>query len=291
MSHIIKSVDAFSHQGFKAVGTPNHYNEDRFVAGTHVFSVIDGATSLVQADMDGLNPSAYTSRFLAEFLTHHDRGDDTTANDLLVEANKTFRAHLKVNWPQIVELGKMGPTAAVAVVKIHNAETMTISNISDCAIVVLKDGMWQLVSQHYDRHAEVDAELGQAIFEEMASGKTYAEARACERVDTMVKRHRCLGNVEFGVFNADEEVPAFLRHATLDLQGVAAVALLSDGLQWAEAETDAEACLFAAQQMHELGVRGYYQKLKALYDADPYFKAHRRLKHMDDSTGLVITLK
>ena len=50
MRPLIRFVDCFSHQGFTAPGTPNHYSEDRFVAATRSFAVIDGATSLTAAD-------------------------------------------------------------------------------------------------------------------------------------------------------------------------------------------------------------------------------------------------
>lgn len=288
MSHLVKSVDAFSHQGFKKVGAPNHYNEDRMVVGTDVFAVIDGATALVPTDMDGINPSAYTAKFLAEFLYQQTQHQAETAYKLLVRANAELRENLRKHWPEVLELGKLGPCAMVSVVKLHGNKA-TIANAGDCAIAVLTEGNWHLKSNHYPRHAELDHNLHQRVFGLLDAGHTYAEA--WEMVHDQLVMGRNLANVEYGVFNAEPETVEFLKHQEIDLTNIEAIALMSDGLQWMEADTDTEAYLEAAAQMHKKGVRNYHGEMLALLDTDPTFKQYRRLKHADDATGIVISLK
>ena len=140
MSHIVMSVDAFTHQGYKAPRKLNHYNEDRMVIGTNVFAVVDGATAVVDVDMNGLNPSAYMSKFLADYLLNQPSDDPRTAVELLADANAAIRAHLQAEWPQVYAMGKFGPSAAVAVVKFHADGTISVASAADCSIVMRKRG-------------------------------------------------------------------------------------------------------------------------------------------------------
>lgn len=289
MRPLIRSVDCFTHQGFVAPGTLNHYSEDRFVAATRSFAVIDGATSLTAADMGGINPSAYTSRFLADFIMAHDQSD-MTAREMLLAANRAFAQDLAANWPDIVALGKLGPCASAALLRLHDDGTATWANVSDCVIAQCATGDdWQVLSEWSARHAELDDQLADATFAEIAKGAAPAAARKLEHIQEICRANRSLVNVEYGVFNADPEMADFLFDGRIDLQAGQSFALFSDGMIWPEGAAQA-ALGDSARNIGKLGPAAYYAGLQALYDADPQFQRFRRLKHMDDATALLLRM-
>ncbi len=288
MSHHLINCDIFSHQGFIGVNKTNHYNEDCFYAGKKTFAVIDGATSLVSYDMNGLNTSAYMSQFLATFFAHHDE-DEETAIDLLKLARSAFYDHLKQEWPEVLAFGKLGPSAAVAVVKIHDTQTISVANISDASIVISTEEGLKSLSPHSKRHAELDAELGRRIFAQKQRGLLVQEARALPEIKEFLEANRNLSNVEYGVFNAEEEVENFLHGQMVHIDGCTQIGLFTDGFLAPEAKGDEEALLLTMKHMQELGVSGYYKNLKELYDSDPAFSKFNRLKHIDDTTGMLLT--
>jgi hypothetical protein len=292
MSHRISSINSSLHQGFVAVNQPNHYNEDRIYTGTHVFAVIDGATSVIDFDMGGLNPSAYTSQYLYDFLSAHDNDSDdaVTTKDLLQSANESFQTHLREKWPQVLEFGKLGPSASVALIKIHKDNKISYSNIADCSIATLRNNQWSVMSTHSKRHAELDKQLADAIFDEIKKGLSVKDARQSEPIKKLRNHNRSLSNIEYGVFNGEEQMNHFLTGEMIDASSIQAVALLSDGLLWPEESEHHKACIKAVTLMENKGVYSYFQELKALYDSDPNFKSFRRLKHMDDSSGVLIRL-
>lgn len=290
MSDLISSIDSFSHQGYSEFNKRNHYNEDRLVIGRSIFAVIDGATALVPLEKDGLNASAYTSKFLSHYLYNQDE-TDFSAQTLLLNANKAFREYLEKEWPEVLDVGKLGPCAAVSLIKIHNKKKATISNISDCGIVTLnKDTEFEQISQHYARHAELDEELANAIFEELDKGLPIAEVKKLPQIVKRLTNNRSLINVEYGKFSAEEVMKDFTFEKEIDLTNIKTICLFSDGLFWPEEKDEKSAMLRATRFINELGVSAYYKKLKALKDSDPNFKKFKRLKHMDDATGMLITV-
>lgn len=288
MSHHIVNIDIFSHQGFVGVDKPNHYNEDRFFAGKNTFAVIDGATSLVPYDMNGLNTSAYTSQFLASFFARYDE-HDLSAIDLLKEARAVFHDHLEAEWPEVFKLGKLGPCAAVSVLKIHDDQTVTVANISDCSTVVATKRDVYSVCQHSKKHAELDAELGRRIFAQRLNGLSVSEARKTPDIKAFTEANRKLSNVEFGVFSAEKEMEGFLYGQEIKIDDCTQIGLFTDGFLAPEAKGEEEALILTMKHMQEQGVSGYYRTLKSQYDSDPDFSRFKRLKHMDDTTGMLLT--
>ncbi len=288
MSHVIQNVDSFSHQGYIDVQTPNHYNEDRMVVGTYTFAVIDGATAITPADINGLNTSAYTSKFLADFLYRHDDSNWLSQNTIL-EASRAFKCHLESEHPHIIELGKDGPCAAAAMIKVHNG-TVSYSNISDCSILAEKDGVWHILSTHSTRHANLDKELADYLFSKVAEGKSMKDARTDETFINMRDTNRRLLNIEYGVFNHEREMVPFLNGGTFKAGEFTRIVMFSDGMVWPNSVNEDDALKITAEKMAETGVKNYYEMLKNMFASDPTFERYRRLKHMDDATGLVITL-
>ena len=266
MSDLVSFVDGFTHQGFTSVHQKNHYNEDRLFIGRSIFAVIDGATALIKMEKDGLNASAYTARFLAQFFMEHDH-TERSAKELLLKANTDFKAHLKTEWPEVLDAGKLGPCAAVSVVKIHDKNTATISNIADCGIVTKdKKGTYSQVSEHYQRHAELDSDLAAAIFEKLDMGLSLSDAKKHNDIVTKLENNRSLSNVEYGNFTAEEDMQKFLKSKELNLKNIETITLFSDGYLWPDAESEQEGMLKAARLINLYGAYQAYQKIKAAKD-------------------------
>ncbi len=289
MSHLIQSVESFSHQGYTAPNTPNHYNEDRLFLGTYSFAVIDGATAITPMDMGGVNTSAYTSKFLAEYLMKHNP-KNCSAKATLENACDAFRDHLNEKYPDVIALEKKGPCASVALLKI-NGNTLTYSNIADSEIAGFKDGAWHILSTQSPRHIELDGQLADYIFNKVAEGMDISQARKCPHFIEMRNRNRGLTNIEFGAFNFEEEMKAFLNEGSCDVSAYEKIAMFSDGFFHPDGKNEKEKIIKAAIGMETLGIKSYHNKLKDMYSTDLDFKQYRRLKHMDDATGIVITFK
>lgn len=289
MSHLIRAIDSYSHQGYLQKGEPNHYNEDRSFIGTSLFSVIDGATALIAEDMGGLNPSAFTSKFLAEFFANNQTSSET-AEELIKRANKEFLEILTENWPHILKLGKLGPCAAVACIKIQENNKATIANLSDCAILAKKNNVWEILSIQSKRHQELDQQLASAMFKELDQGKNIKTVKDLPQIAALREKNRKLLNLEYGVFNAEPEALNFLHSQQIDTTDISHIALFTDGYIHPNTQTEEEGLIKSAQLIEKLGCFGAYQALKELYDADAEFKKFKRLKHMDDSTALLLEL-
>jgi len=288
MSHVIQNVDSFSHQGYIDVQTTNHYNEDRMVVGTYTFAAIDGATAITPVEVEGMNTSAYTSKFLADFIYDMD-SSALTAQDTFKQAGSAFKTHLEEHHPHIIELGKDGPCAAAAMIKVHQG-IVSYSNISDCSILAEKDGVWHILSTHSTRHANLDKELADYLFSKVAEGKSMKDARTDETFINMRDTNRRLLNIEYGVFNHEREMVPFLNGGTFKAGEFTRIVMFSDGMVWPDSVNEDDALKITAEKMTEMSVRHYHEMLKNMFASDPTFERYRRLKHMDDATGLVITL-
>lgn len=290
MTHFIKSIDCFSHQGFRSQNVLNHYNEDRFFVGTNLFAVIDGATAILNEDMDGLNPSAYTSNFLANFYAEHQNAP-YSAGDYLRHANAAFCKDMQENWPNIYAQGKSGPCASVACLKFSSDyKKATVANLGDCAIALYRKGNWSLESPHSAYHRAIDAEFADMVFAEMQKGETMVSARKLPHIAEHLRQMRAMTNIKYGVFNAEPEGLSFLQEKELDLIDVTHIALMSDGFIHPAEKSEDAGILRSAEGLKTFGCAGYYAKLKQIFDQDPDAQKYRRLKHMDDSTALLLTL-
>lgn len=287
MSYNVKSVDAFSHQGFKALGVLNHYNEDRLVVGTNTFAAIDGATAVVDVDMGGLNPSAYMAKFLAEYLHSQDHDDACTALQLLERANAAIRKHLKAKWPNVYAMGKLGPSAAVALVKFHKNGTVSVASAADCAVVFRKNNRWQTITPTRRSLGTLGGTLKATVQKMVEAGMPLDAVRKSPEIKALLQKQRLQANVSFGTFNHEPEACQFFFGETFSAEGIDAIALFTDGMEWHGAATHADACETAANKMSKLGVANYHAALEKRLQAD----TSPRFKHMDDASGMVLRLK
>lgn len=285
----IQSVDIFTHQGFKSVGVKNHYNEDRFVHTAQISSVIDGATALVAFDMNGLNPSAYTAQFLADYLSQH-FDDDLTAHDVLTQASKDFHVHIRDAWPDVFVLKKLGPSASVCLIKRHDNGDVSYANVGDSSCFLIDSNNQQKrLSHHYQAHIDLDNRWLNACQEEVRKGTAISDIRKIPHMSALIGGNRNLSNVTYGVFNSELVTQDFIRGGVIKKDAYKGFVLFSDGLLWPDADDEHLSMDLATQKIWNHGVYPYYQDhMKPLKDADSDFIKYARLKHMDDATGLVV---
>jgi hypothetical protein len=278
------AIHTFSHQGFKAPDQPNNYCEDRLLIAGKTFAVIDGATAVIDVDMNGLNASAYTSQFLAEYLGKFD-SEPLTAGDLLLQANTAFGEDLKTNWPEVHAQGKKGPCAAVILLRI-NGNQATWAQAHDSNLVGRKqDGTWELVSkidEEMTRWTKEECALRQPYIEQ---GYDFASVRSVPEVRAQSLAKRARINLDFSDFNGEPEFADHMASGSFNIQDYTDLVLFSDGMDWPEKE-GAEALTVAAEKISELGGRAYHDLLQEMYAGDLKGRKYSRLKHMDDATAL-----
>jgi len=108
-----------------------------------------------------------------------------------------------------------------------------------------------------------------------------------------------------GVLNGQPELRYFLKtgRIDIDLDRVAAVGVLSDGLMWPASarevftDDDEEAAALREQRLvymigliEEVGLRGYLRHLRAAEADDPNHERFPRIKQHDDATGILLWL-
>ena len=259
------------------------------VAG-NTFAVIDGATAVVDVDMNGLNSSAYAAQFLAEYLAQHGH-TGKSAKELLIQANTAIREDLLQNWPDVYALGKEGPCAA-ALILCNHGDTFSFAQIADCNLVSrTQDGAWHLLSEISAAHSALDKKSEALRQKYLAQGLPLSEIRSQPEVREFSRYSRNQSNVSYGDFNGEPEMEQFVVSGTFNAADYTDLILFSDGMDWLEAESDEEELMQAAQKMASMGLQAYHSHLRALYDADPMVKKYIRHKHMDDATALHLTLQ
>jgi hypothetical protein len=248
-----------------------------------IYAVVDGATALTEQNMAGLNTSAFTAHFVANVLASS-TGD---AGHLLAAANTGLRKELERSWPKVWEMGKLGPSAGAAVIRIHESTRATLSSISDCAVLGRCDGVWQFLSVPDTRHAELDDEVVRAILElKRRLPQSWSVETQALLVDNRLK-----SNIEYGVLNGEPAADTFIHNREIDLAVFDSIVLMTDGMIWPSGGSFAGRHFKSAEMMMQLGIAGCHRQLKALYDADAELVQFPRLKHMDDCAAIILKLR
>jgi hypothetical protein len=284
-----------SYPSLIAVDRHGKPNEDRLVASSPTFAVIDGATALSPGLMEGLTPAAYCAEWLRAWLVAEaDSGvaASRSARDSLVEANREFGHHLQNDWPAFADWqGKTGPAAAVILVR----ETATEAGVAvvswagagDSYLVraTAETNDWEV----WPKDERVDNSLTalRALTEALKKGLLPQDALRDPEILQLLREVRVNHNVTHPIFNGDLAFAELLHHGTLNPVDHPSLVLLSDGLAWPGSGGQAGYGV-AAAEIWAKGLSAYYSSLKAEFDADPGFTLYPRFKHMDDATALVL---
>ena len=174
--------------------------------------------------------------------------------------------------------------------------TLTVASVADCSVVMRRKGKgWNVITptrKGDGGQGRLSKRLHDVLAKQIAKGMTPEQAKQSEPVQEILKKNRMRVNVEFGSFNGEKDAEKFFFSQTLSLAELQHLAMFSDGLEDPDGETHADQCVGAAQEMYARGVRNYHAFLKNdIFGLDEDFTRYPRAKHMDDSTGIVLTFR
>jgi len=173
------------------------------------------------------------------------------------------------------------------VVKLHNDGTISVASAADCAVVFRKNNRWQTVTPTRRSLGTLGGKLKAAVQKMVDEGVPLDAVRKSAEIKALLREQRLQANVSFGTFNHEPEACEFFFGQRFSAEGVEAIALFTDGMEWPSAANHAEACQTAAQKMSKSGVANYHAALEKHLRAD----VTPRFKHMDDASGIVLRLK
>ncbi|MDJ0622483.1 MAG: protein phosphatase 2C domain-containing protein [Desulfocapsaceae bacterium] len=253
-------------------------NEDEVLVGRRTYGVFDGATSLVPA----IYNSERTGGRLAVEICKQVFGEET--DSLIVAAEKANKEICRQSVAAGVNLRCKEEhwSCSAAVVKMYSGFFEWVQ-LGDCRLLIIKkDGSYQLLGRNPGQDVSTLQQWQQKGG--LASGSVM-EVMAEE---ILAVRRRM--NIDFGVFNGEQQALAFLETGRVDLDGISDVLLFSDGLELPQ-EAPASAPDFdhfiALYQRDGLEAVRAYVRARELEDIGcikyPRFKPH------DDISGVAIS--
>ena len=284
-----------SHPSMIAVDMHGKPNEDRLVASSPTFAVIDGATALSPGLMEGLTPAAYCAEWLRAWLVAEaDSGvaASRSARDSMVEANREFGHHLQDDWPAFADWqGKTGPAAAVILVRETATEAgeavVSWAGAGDSYLLFAQEEKsdWRCALE--EAIEQLDYHPRTILTQKLCKGLSPQDALRDPELLSLLRAERAKHNATHPVFNGEQAFDSCVYHGTLDPEVYPHLVLISDGLAWPGSGGQAGYGV-AAAEIWAKGLSAYYSALKAEFDADPGFTLYPRFKHMDDATALVL---
>jgi len=98
-----------------------------------------------------------------------------------------------------------------------------------------------------------------------------------------------MDGVGFGMMNGDENLKNFINTATIDVEGIESVLLLTDGMFLPKRDPDGEdEWTIHAQLYKDQGLTGLSQAVRELENEDPLCRIFPRYKKHDDASGVAI---
>lgn len=291
---MFRKSEAYCNRGEKNPGYPTRMNEDRFVMAHRTFAVIDGATDRRGQELSGLTPGAYLADYAHRTLNNlaqHPDYADTEAGLILAGMNRAFGEHMQQQHPEVVKDGfHFGPTASLALLRLHEDGTYSYATVGDCFLVVMRtDGSVSVCpaeEKPYDMEKN-RLEHFMEVYKE--SGGTFQSVMENPEAEKMYLEYLEKLNKTFPVLNGDPAMEGLINGGREPLEGVAAFALMSDGMLM-PGLPDPEGAHMAAKQIHSHGASTYGKSLEVMYNNDPDRIEHPRFKHRDDMTALYLEL-
>jgi len=112
-----------------------------------------------------------------------------------------------------------------------------------------------------------------------------------DKINDDVIQLRKSANVSYGMINGDEKVRDFLQTTTIDLDDIAVILLITDGLFIPKADPDAEEDWDYYGRLYlEGGLDKMYDTVCKKENSDPELTKYPRYKLHDDASGIAITL-
>jgi serine/threonine protein phosphatase PrpC len=254
-------------------------NEDCVLADDtkQVFGVFDGASSLVPyTSPDGKTGGYLAASTAAKAFSKSDYDLKTTAlkaNDQIEKIQSDAGIDLSKN------VNRFGTTAAV--VKINN-DTVDLLQIGDSIIIIIDIEGNATVPLGY-----IDQDIIAMRQWRLLADKGVENIREVVMDDVMKQREAA--NVGYGALNGDPRLEKHILTATLPLDGIASLLLLTDGLFLPKADPDAEEDWSEyAKYYRQSGLTGLCKIVRDTEKDDPTLTKYPRFKLHDDSSGVAV---
>ena len=297
------SVQKFTES--QAEASPERLNEDAAVVLENerilVVAVIDGATATSAVTEIGSKPSAAGGRFAAQTIIEGIKESfdaAVSARELLLDANQKIADKLLEQGVDAQSVSSLELSrASGCLVRIDKTrEEIEISQAGDTAcLIVNQDGHISLaLPLDSDIYDEKTILLAQKISADQ--GISLSEAFKCFEISELMNASQNANNDPNGqgngVLNGSKNLKQYIQTKTWSsLKDVRRIILLTDGLYLPTEEFNAEPNWSEiAELIKAAGLKGLYQEVLTLKNADPELKKYPRFKKHDDATGVVIDI-
>lgn len=275
MSKVVK-VSQISKNGVRKL------NEDAVLVNKsdNVFAIFDGASSLVPYTSDDGKTGAYIAAHTAAELFKKSHASLMAA---AIDANNAIEEiHKEAGIDVTHNLNRFGTTAIA--LKIANGVAELLSIGDSVAIFIYEDGSVKLPIEYHDHDIEIMRQW-RHLADEGAK-----DIRQLINDDLLVLREAA--NSTYGSLNGDKRAERFMRTATVNLNGVRHILLLSDGMYLPKSDPDAEEDWERIARLYaEGGLEKILDEVRELEDSDPDLIKYPRYKLHDDASGIAIDLK
>lgn len=244
-----------------------------------LFGIFDGASSLVPYVSQEGKTGAYIASHLAAKAFKESRQDLLSTIALANQAINAAHNEAKIDVRQNVN--RFSTTAAVVRVHQDSAELLQIGD--SVIILIYKDGTTNLPLGYHDHDLEVMKKWRKL------ADKGTKNIRQIVADDVIELRES--SNVTYGTLNGDETVKQFSQTATIPLEGVATILILSDGMFIPKSDpTEPEDWDYCAELYQKGGLNKIYETVRKLEKSDPNLVKYPRYKLHDDASGIAIGL-
>jgi serine/threonine protein phosphatase PrpC len=292
-----KEVGGVKVSAFTVANSDGKLNEDAFsiekIENYLWVGVFDGITSLRPlAKLEPITGARFASHFLKNNFLRVAK-EVISPKDLLIRLNQELLIEAK-KLGGILEDTHSLPATMATIVRIDlAAERIQIAHVGDSYVIVYKsDGEGMVVTD--DRNKKFDEgmlELIKQIAKE--EGMTNRQARQTEMVkralyEMFIARNNRRDGSGSGLINGDPEMERYIQTVNLSTEGVKALLVGTDGLEFQGKPFDKKDNLkMLFGQYLEGGFGRLYELKKRSEDNDPEWK-FVRYKHSDDATGVMV---
>ena len=252
-------------------------NEDVLLHSGSIFGVFDGATTICKSDL----PNGITGGLLAAQIaanTFRKGGDDLLF--LAKEANRRISEALgNVKIPQEKRYRLWSTSAAV--IRLEDRHFEYCQTGDSLILIIRKDGSFTHLTPEVNHDRET-----LRLWKDAPEGRPIHDA-----LKEQIRSVRMEMNVTYGVLNGETQALDFIRHGTLQLDGIASILVFTDGLFLPREDPDHEIDWQRFVDLFRLGgLKGIYEHVRSLHAQDPDCRKYPRFKQHDDTAAIAISL-
>lgn len=253
-------------------------NEDSVVVNGNLFGVFDGATSLDKTTFD----DGVTGGYLASTIAGKEfRTNDAPLFDLALRANTAILDEMLSKGVDVAKKENLWSTSA-AVGRVENGRFDWVQSGDSLILVIHEDGSYALLVQDYDHDLET-----LKMWKETEADRS---GTILEELNAQIRKVRAGMNITYGVMNGEEQALDFLRHGSVDLDGVQHILMFTDGLfiprEDPETSSDFDQLVSLFLDGGLEAVRDY---VRSLEKTDPGCRRYPRFKAHDDIAAIALS--